>query len=413
MQAQMKTVAAALLGAGIAIVGTAGAWSPSSWFGKTESTPPASTPPATEPVVAAPNGSPPATAPTAPNWQPGQTPNYRAIVQTYGPAVVGVTVAGTHKVGNQDDDEQADAGQGVPMNPNDPFFRFFRGLPGFGGPGMPSQNVPFRGQGSGFVLTSDGIVLTNAHVVRDAKEVTVKLGDRREFKAKVLGADADTDIAVLRIDAKGLPTVKLGDPRSLQVGDYVLAIGAPFGFEQSATQGIVSAKGRSLPGDSYVPFIQTDAAVNPGNSGGPMITTEGEVVGVNTAIISGAQAISFSVDINTAKEVASQLIKNGKVFKAWLGFMLQEININPKIIRHYHLQNTKGLFVTHIDPDSPAGRSQIKEGDIIIAFNKKPVNSLHDLFKELTKKDILTLVDIDVVRHTEMLSFGIFPLVKS
>jgi S1-C subfamily serine protease len=158
--------------------------------------------------------------------------------------------------------------------------------------------------------------------------------------------------------------------------------------------------------------IQSDAALNPGNSGGPMITTDGEVVGVNTAIIQGAQGLSFSVNINTAKEIASQLINNGKVFKAYLGFQLQEVPVNPKVKRHYHLANDKGLFVTAVEENSPASRSQVKAGDIIVSFNNKPVESLHQLFKELTKKEVLTMVDISVVRHTEMLNVGIFPAQK-
>src|SRR5450830_1279492 len=187
---------------------------------------------------------------------------------------MGVTVAGLHKGSSEE----------FSLDPDDPFFQFFRGLPGFQWR-LPGQgqggSVPFRSQGSGFIISSDGLILTNAHVVREAKEVMVKLSDRREFKAKMLGADNATDIAVLRVDAKNLPVVRMGDAQQLQVGDPVLAVGSPFGFEQTATQGIVSAKGRSLPGDSAVPFIQTDAAVNPGSSGGPLFDASGAVVGIN------------------------------------------------------------------------------------------------------------------------------------
>ena len=175
--------------------------------------------------------------------------------------------------------------------------------------------MPFRGMGSGFIISSDGLILTNAHVVRDAKDVTVKLSDRREFTAKVLGIDTATDIAVLRIDAKDLPVVRLGDPKSLEVGDPVLAIGAPYGLEQTATQGIVSAKGRSLPGDAVVPFIQTDAAVNPGNSGGPLFDGSGAVVGINAQIYSrsgGFQGLSFAIPIDVALKVKDQIVATGK-----------------------------------------------------------------------------------------------------
>lgn len=269
------------------------------------------------------------------------------------------------------------------------------------------------GSGSGFIFSSDGLIFTNNHVVQGAEKIMVSLLNENEIEASLVGRDPDTDLAILKIYSDGYSVARLGNSAALQIGQLVIAIGNPLGYQHTVTTGVVSALGRTMRTQSGMVVdnvIQSDAALNPGNSGGPMITTDGEVVGVNTAIISGAQAISFSVDINTAKEIASQLIKTGKVFKAWLGCMLQEVGVNPKIVRHYHLPNQKGLFVTHIEPDSPAGRSQIQEGDIIVAFNKKPVNSLHELFKELTRKDILTLVDIDVIRHTEMLSFGIFPL---
>jgi S1-C subfamily serine protease len=269
------------------------------------------------------------------------------------------------------------------------------------------------GSGSGFVFSSDGLIFTNYHVVNGAEKIMVSLLNENEIEAVLVGKDPDTDLAILRIYSDGYSIARLGDASQLQIGQFVIAIGNPMGYQHTVTTGVVSALGRTMRTPSGMILdnvIQSDAALNPGNSGGPMITTDGEVVGVNTAIITGAQGLSFSVDINTAKEVASQLIQNGIVFKAYLGFMLQEVNVNPKILRHYHLPNQKGLFVTGIEPDSPAGRSQIKDGDIIVAFNNKPVNSLHELFKELTKRDILTMVDITVVRHTELYNFGIFPL---
>jgi S1-C subfamily serine protease len=192
----------------------------------------------------------------------------------------------------------------------------------------------------------------------------------------------------------------------------VIAIGNPLGYQHTVTTGVVSALGRTLRSQNGMlvdNVIQSDAALNPGNSGGPLISTDGEVVGVNTAIIQGANGLSFSVDINTAKEVASQLIQSGKVFKAYLGFQLQEVPINNKIKRHYHLPNEKALFVVGIEKDSPASRSQIKEGDLIVSFNNKPVNTLNQLFKELTKKEILSMIDVSIVRHTELLTVNIFP----
>ena len=273
--------------------------------------------------------------------------------------------------------------------------------------------VRAAGSGSGFIFSSDGLIFTNHHVVNGAEKIMVSLLNENEIEATLVGKDPDTDLAILKIYADGYSTARLGDTAELQIGQFVIAIGNPLGYQHTETTGVVRALGRTMrtqSGGIVDHVIQSDAALNPGNSGGPMITTDGDVVGVNTAIINGAQGISFSVDINTAKEVASQLLKNGKVFKAYLGFMLQEVTINPKIQRHYHLPNLKGLFITNIEPDSPAGRSQIKEGDIIVSFNQKPVNSLHELFKELTKRDILTMVDIVVIRHSELLNFGIFPL---
>jgi serine protease Do len=311
-------------------------------------------------------------APPAPALGPTQAPNYRAIVRQWGPAVVGITVEGTHKA------SWSDSGGAEPGN--DPFFHFFRGMPGFPpqGPNLPDQ--PFRGQGSGFIISPDGLILTNAHVVRDAKEVTVKLADRREFKAKVLGADAATDIAVLRADVTGLPTVQFGDPRSLQVGDYVLAIGAPFGFDQSATAGIVSATGRSLPGESYVPFIQTDAAVNPGNSGGPLFDAGGNVVGINAQIYSqtgGYQGLSFAIPIDVALHTKDQIVATGHASHARLGVMVQDLN--QALADSFGLSRPDGALVASVDPDSPAAAAGIKPGDVITRIDGTAIERGGDL----------------------------------
>lgn len=279
-------------------------------------------------------------------------------------------------------------------------------------------NGRFRpaGSGSGFIFSSDGLIFTNSHVVHGADRVMVSLLNENEIEATLIGEDPDTDLAILKIYADGYSVAKLGDAALLQIGQFVVAIGNPFGYQHTVTAGVVSALGRTLrtqSGRLVDNVIQSDAALNPGNSGGPMINTDAEVIGVNTAMINGAQGLSFSVDINTAKEVAIQLLKDGKVFKAYLGLALQEVAINQKILRHYHLANEKGLFVVSMEPDSPASRSQLKEGDIIVSFNDKPVNTMHELFKELTHKDILTAVDISVVRYNELLNFTIFPVVKT
>lgn len=272
------------------------------------------------------------------------------------------------------------------------------------------------GTGSGFIFSSDGLIFTNSHVVHGAEKIMVGLLNENEIEAALVGEDPDTDLAILKIYSSGYSVAKLGDASQLQIGQFVIAIGNPFGYQHTVTAGVVSALGRTLrtqSGRLVDNVIQSDAALNPGNSGGPMINTEAEVVGVNTAMINGAQGLSFSVGINTAKEIASQLLKDGKVFKAYLGMVLQEVPVNNKILRHYHLPNQKGLFIASMEADSPASRSQLLAGDIIVSFNGKPVSTLHELFKELTRKDILTAVDVSVIRHTEKLNFTIFPSVRT
>lgn len=304
-------------------------------------------------VVAAPAPTPVLTG--------GAAPNYRAIVQQSGPAVVGVRVEGVRKASADDDEDSSD----------DPAQRFFRSLPGFRGQ-MPQQ--PFRGQGSGFIVSEDGLILTNAHVVKDAKEVTVHLADRREFVAKVLGSDAASDIAVLRIDAKGLPAVRLGDPKSLMVGDHVLAIGAPYGLEQTATAGIVSAKGRSLPGEAYVPFIQTDAAVNPGNSGGPLFDAAGQVVGINSQIYSrtgGFQGVSFAIPIDVALKVRDQIVTTGKAQHARLGVAVQDLN--QALAESFGLKKADGALISSVDPKSAAAGAGLKSGDVILQIDGETI----------------------------------------
>ena len=308
-----------------------------------------------------------ATPPATQRIEPISAPNYRAIVQQFGPAVVGVTIEGTHKV------DAENGGTPFAGVPDDPFFQFFRGMPGFQLRG-PRAEVPIHGQGSGFIISSDGMILTNAHVVRDAREVTVRLHDRREFHAKVLGVDATTDVAVLRIDAHDLPTVRLGDPKQLQVGDYVLAIGTPFGFESTATSGIVSAKGRSLPGDSYVPFIQTDAAINPGNSGGPLFDASGGVVGINAQIYStsgGFQGLAFAVPIDVALKVKDQIVATGHATHARMGVVLQDLN--QALADSFGLPRPDGALVAKVERESAAAAAGLKAGDVITRIDGTPV----------------------------------------
>ena len=278
-----------------------------------------------------------------------------------------------------------------------------------------SGKLRAAGSGSGFIFSSDGFIFTNCHVVEGAEKIMVSLLNENEIEATLIGKDPDTDIAILKIYTEGYSVAKLGDSSQLQIGQFVIAIGNPYGYQHTVTTGVVSALGRSLQTQSgrFVDnVIQSDAALNPGNSGGPMINTDGEVIGVNTAVIQGAQGLSFSVDINTAKEIARQLIKDGKVFKAYLGLQLQDVQLNEKIRQHYKLTSRKGIFVTHIEPDSPASRSQLQEGDIIISFNDKKVGNSNELFKELTHKEVLSIVNISVIRHTELLNFIVVPIEK-
>ncbi len=301
-------------------------------------------------------------------------PDFPAITRQYGPAVVNISVSGKARPerANDDDDQAA-------MNPDDSMREFFKrfGMPQGPGAGQP---VPTRGQGSGFIVSADGIILTNAHVVRDATEVTVKLTDRREFKAKVLGADPKTDVAVLKIDASNLPVVRLGNTKSLQVGEWVLAIGSPFGFENTVTAGVVSAKGRSLPDDSFVPFIQTDVAVNPGNSGGPLFNIRGEVVGINSQIYSrtgGYQGVSFAIPMEVALKVKDEIVKTGKATHARLGVAVQEVN--QAFADSFRLDKPEGALVSSVMPDGPADKAGLKSGDVIRKVNGQPIIASGDL----------------------------------
>jgi serine protease Do len=336
---------------------------------------------------------PPAPVTAAHLVPPTSAPNYRAIVAENQAAVVGITTAGMIPA--------SDSEEVQPGNPNDdnPLSQFFRGLPGPRGRGV------MHAQGSGFIISADGLVLTNAHVVDGAKQVTVKLSDHREFKAKVLGADKSSDIAVLKIDAHNLPTVQLGNSDQLGVGDYVLAIGEPFGLEETATAGIVSAKGRTLPGDGYVPFIQTDAAVNPGNSGGPLFDANGAVVGINAQIYSnsgGYQGVSFAIPINLAVQVKDQIVKTGKVAHARLGVEVQ--TLDQSLADSFKLKTPNGALVAQVEPDSAAARAGIKVGDVILRFNGTPVVDAGQLSSRVGVATPGDKASIDVWRNGQTLS---------
>jgi len=264
----------------------------------------------------------------------------------------------------------------------------------------PQNRVPMHAQGSGFIVSPDGIVLTNAHVVDGAKEVTVKLIDHREFKAKVLGSDKASDIAVLKIEAHSLPYVRIGNSDQLSVGDYVLAIGAPFGLEETATAGIVSATARSLPGDGAVPFIQTDAAVNPGNSGGPLFDASGAVVGINSQIYTnsgGYQGVSFAIPINLAEGVKQQIVATGKVEHGRLGVEIQ--NVTQSLAQSFNLSTPAGALVAKVEPDSAASRAGLMAGDIILKYNGTPIADAGGLSVRVSSAAPGEKATLDVMRN--------------
>ena len=306
---------------------------------------------------------------------PMALPDFAQITERYGPAVVNISVTGATRISNESPMARR-GGRDDPFG-NDPFFEFFRRFQQ--GQSAP-RDVPTRAQGSGFIISPDGIILTNAHVVRDAKEVTVKLTDRREFRAKVLGEDPKTDVAVLKIDARNLPVVTLGKTSDLKVGEWVLAIGSPFGFENSVTAGVVSAKGRSLPDDSAVPFIQTDVAVNPGNSGGPLFNTHGEVIGINSQIYSrtgGYEGLSFAIPIDVARKIEQKIVATGKVEHARLGVAVQEVN--QTLADSFKLDKPQGALVSNLEKGGPADKAGLQPGDVIRSVNGQSIVSSGDL----------------------------------
>ena len=301
-------------------------------------------------------------------------PDFTALFEAAGPSVVNISVTRNESVAGNTPDLS-----GIPED--SPMFEFFKrfGMP-MPGPGPDEREAPSRGVGSGFIVSEDGYILTNVHVVDGADTVTVKLPDRREFTAKVIGADKRTDVAVVKIDAKNLPALKMGDPSKVKVGEWVAAIGSPFGFENTVTSGIVSAKGRSLPDDSYVPFIQTDVAVNPGNSGGPLFNLQGEVIGINSQIYSrtgGYMGVSFAIPIDLAMNVADQLKAHGKVTRGQLGVRIQPIS--GELAKSFGLSDAKGALVAAVDANSAAAKAGLKAGDVITEYDGKKVNEFSEL----------------------------------
>ena len=302
-------------------------------------------------------------------------PDFTKLVEQEGGAVVNIQASRTNEnttlAGGEDNIDQ--------LPENDPFSEFFKRL-------QPSQSdlvEPGDDEynfGSGFLISSDGYILTNTHVLSGMNSIKVVLNNRREYTARLVGSDTQTDIALLKIDAQGLPTVKIGDPKTLRVGEWVAAIGAPFGFDNSVTAGIVSAKGRSLPNENYTPFIQTDVAINPGNSGGPLFNLRGQVVGVNSQIYSqsgGFMGISFAIPIDVAMNVADQLRRNGKVERGRIGVVIQEVNYD--LAKSFGLEAANGALISQVTPGGPADKAGLQPGDIVQSVNGENVKASSDL----------------------------------
>lgn len=346
-------------------------------------------------------GAPLAALPVA---QAADLPDFVQMVKEVSPAVVNINT--TQKMPRL---RQALPPGMMPELPeghpfNELFRHFFEGIP----PGGLPNAKPAQSLGSGFIIEANGIILTNAHVVKDAESINVRLQDKREFPAKVLGLDERTDVAVLKIEATGLPTVRIGDSDRLQVGEWVLAIGSPFGLDFTATQGIVSAIGRNLPDENYVPFIQTDAAINPGNSGGPLFNPRGEVVGINSQIYSrsgGYMGLSFAIPINTAMQVADQLRKHGKVTRGWLGVMIQPVDAD--LAKSFGLDRPRGALIAQVQPGSPADKAGLKAGDVILAFDGRPIEDNAQLPARVATAEIGKRVEIQVLREGKEKTLGV------
>lgn len=339
------------------------------------------------------------TSPIAPitsaHAQQAQLPDFTKLVEDNGKAVVSIQV--TQKAAVR---KNANPFKGMPKDKLDELRRFGFPFP-FPGPDGFEDRMPERkGQGSGFIISPDGLILTNHHVVDGADEIKIHLTDDREFNAKVIGSDAKTDVAVIKIDGKDFPCVKLGNSKDVKVGEWVAAIGAPFGLENTVTSGIVSAKSRNLPSDQFVPFIQTDAAVNPGNSGGPLFNMKGEVIGINSQIFStsgGFMGLSFAVPIDLALQIKDELVKHGKVNRGRLGVMIQ--TMSPELAKSFGLEKNKGALIAQIQKGSAAEKAGLQEGDIVILFDGKGIDNAADLSRAVASARPDTEHNVKVLRE--------------
>ena len=336
-------------------------------------------------------------------------PDFTELAEKHGAEVVNISVtqnvhvdAGAMQFPGMQDDEQMQE-----------FFKRF-GIPGI--PGSPGQNgappSDYKSQslGSGFIISSDGYILTNAHVVNEADEVIVKLFDKREFKAKIIGADKRTDVALVKIEATGLPKVTIGESSKLKVGEWVAAIGSPFGLENTMTAGIVSAKGRALPQENFVPFIQTDVAINPGNSGGPLYNLTGEVVGINSQIYSrsgGSMGLSFAIPIDVAIDISNQLKSSGKITRGWLGIAIQELT--KDLAESFGMKNTNGTLVAGVEKNGPADKGGLEAGDVITKFDGKSIMTSADLPRAVAAIKPGRIASVEILRKgsAKTLSIGV------
>lgn len=334
----------------------------------------------------------------------GGLPEFTELVEENGDAVVNISTKMNDKemVQQQLPQGMPELPPGMEIPEGTPFDDFFKRF--FGQPGQPQPPQP-NSLGSGFVLSEDGYILTNHHVIKDADEIIVRFSDRTELTAKLLGSDERSDVALLKVDASDLDlkAVKLGDSEDLQVGEWVLAIGSPFGFDYSATAGIVSALGRSLPSDSYVPFIQTDVAINPGNSGGPLFNLDGEVIGINSQIYSrtgGFMGVSFAIPMDVVMNVVNQIKAQGYVSRGWLGVVIQDIT--RELAESFGLDKPRGALVSRVIADSPAAKAGFEAGDIILEFDGRNVDSSSDLPPIVGSTDVGKTAPVQIMRKNKM-----------
>ncbi len=332
--------------------------------------------------------TPPPAAPLGNAVQPvgffGGLPSFADLAEKVSPSVVNISTTKTPKrrtVGRP---------QRLPRDPFDDFFdNFFNG-------GPMGEPQPQKSLGSGFIINSEGFIITNNHVVEGADEIQVLIDGKKKYDAKVVGNDPKTDLAVIKIAATGLPAVTLGDSQAMRVGDWVMAVGNPFGLDHTVTAGIISAKGRVIGAGPYDDFIQTDASINPGNSGGPLFNLKGEVIGVNTAIVASGQGIGFAIPINIAKDLVPQLISNGKVTRAWLGVGIQDMT--PELAKSFGLSDENGALISNVFPGSPAEKAGIKTGDVVRSFEGKPIEASHDLPAMVAREPIGKTISLGILR---------------